>query len=122
MTFKKADIEMEEAESGGSTSKGRYKQGRRPHNAVTPADASLKDVVLRIANELHEVTINGERRTLTRKERVFRLTVERAVNGNVRDIAHILSVVAKHPALASSFRTETVLFFNGAMAEVWRRG
>ena len=113
---------MVKAESGGSTSKGRYKPGRRPHNAFTPADASLKDVVLRIANERHEVTINGERQTMTRKERVFRLTVERAVNGNVRDIAHILSILAKHPALAASFQAETVYFFNGAMADFWRHG
>ncbi len=108
---------MEEADTGGSTSKGRYKPGRRPHNAVTPADRSLKDVVLRIANELHEVTINGKRRTMTRKERVFRLTVERAVNGTVRDIAHILSIVAKHPELAASFQIETVYFFNGSLAD-----
>ena len=113
---------MEKAESGESTSKGRYKPGRRPHNAFTPGDGSLKDVVLRIANERHEVTINGERQTMTRKERVFRLTVERAVNGNVRDIAHILSILAKHPELAASFQTETVYFFNGAMADVWRHG
>jgi hypothetical protein len=107
---------MEEAESEGTTSRGRFKPGRRPHNAVIPTDGSLKDVVHRIANELHEVTINTKRQTITRKERVFRLTVDRASKGNVRDIVHILSIMAKHPELAASFRVETVYFFNGALA------
>ena len=114
--FTRAGTDMKKAKSGGSTSNGRYKPGHRPHNAVTPTDHSLKDVVLRIANELHEVSINGEPRTISRAERVFRLTVERAVKGNVRDIAHLLRIIAKNPELAASERTDTIIFINGALA------
>jgi hypothetical protein len=101
-------------------SSGKFKPGRKPHNVAVPIDRSLKDIVLRVANERHAVTIDGVTRNISRMERTLRLTVDRAVKGNKKDILRLLQIVAKRPDMAASIRTDTIVFFNGAMAEVWK--
>jgi hypothetical protein len=99
--------------------RGRFKTGRRPHNAPTSRDLSLKDLVLRIASEPRSVVIDGKARVITRAERILRLTVARALEGKARDIDQLLKAMIKNPELAASHRTETVMFFHGPLARLF---
>jgi hypothetical protein len=76
----------------------------------------LKDLVLRIAIEPRDVVIDGAVRTMTRAERVLRLTVQRAVDGEVRALAQMMKIMKDTPDLAASVQTETVYFINGPLA------
>ena len=61
-----------------------FKRGRRPHDAKTLEFENVADLVRKLGAEKKRVMRNGEEEEMTWAERSLRLTVERAVNGNVR--------------------------------------
>jgi hypothetical protein len=58
--------------------------------------------VKKVAGEPRQVLLNGEMTSLSRGERTFRLLVDRALAAKVRDVAHIIRLMIKHPDLAKT--------------------
>ena len=92
---------------------------RRPHNARKAEEfANIAELVRRLAAEKKRVTINGKEVEMSWAERSFRLTVERALAGNRRDLAQLLRLMIEHPSISGSFRERRVIFIRGDLAEV----
>ena len=99
---------------GGSTT--RFRKGRRPHNANLGQDfGSVGELVRSLGSEKKLVRIEGEDVEMTWAERSLRLTIERALTGNRRDLAHLLRLMMKHPAIGGTYRERQVCFIRGVL-------
>ncbi len=90
--------------------------GRKPHNAGTNEYVSYNELLLRLAHEPRAVQIGDQQVTMPRVERLMRVMVERALQGNVRDIAKLLQMMARNPTLAATFRMQTVIHMSPSFA------
>jgi hypothetical protein len=52
---------------------------------------------------------------MSRSERLFRVMVDRALQGNVREVRRLLHLMATRPTLAATFREETVTVVSGPL-------
>jgi hypothetical protein len=77
---------------------------------------SFDELLATIADEPCQATIDGKVVTMTQRERLFRVMIDRATRGNVREITRLLHIMAKDPGLAATSRTQSILFINGALA------
>ena len=55
---------------------------------------------------------------MSRSERLFRVMVDRALQGNVREVTKLLQLMATRPTLAATFREETVIIVSGPLCNV----
>ncbi len=96
-----------------------FQKGRRPHNARRGEDHStVAELVCRLAAEKKRVSINGKEVEMSWAERSFRLTVDRALAGNRRDLAQLLRLMIEHPSVGGSYRERTVIFMSEALAKI----
>lgn len=96
----------------------RFKKGRRPHNAKVLEFETIADLVKCLGSERKRVALNGEEVEMTWAERSLRLTVDRALKGNRRDLAQLLRLMIKHPQISGPGRMTVVYFFRGALAKI----
>lgn len=94
------------------------KPSRKPHNARTIEYAAFPELLALIAAEPRTALIGDGQVSMPRSERLFRLILDRALQGNVRDVIKMLQLMAKYPAVAATFRDETVIVVSGAMCNV----
>lgn len=97
---------------------GRFKSGRRPHNARGSDYTSFSDLVRKQALKPRTVRLNGKRITITRLERYLRMKVARATAGDPLEVADMLRFMKKYPEIAELHLTQIVYFVNGALANV----
>ncbi len=84
-------------------SKSRFREGRRPHNAGKGEEfGDIAELVKRVGAETKRVTINGQEVKMSWIERSFRLTLDRALAGNRRDLALLLRLMMEHPSISGS--------------------
>lgn len=96
-----------------------FKAGRKPHNVPPPKQYdSLHELVKVIGSQPRTVFINGKSIEMSLAERTLRLQVNRALEGKVRDVAHILRLMMKYPNLAKSYKEKKVILMCGAFANV----
>ena len=91
---------------------------RKPHNVQTEQYESFFELLVKIASEPRKATIGEEEATLTRTEGLLRLMVDRALKGEVREVTQLLQLMAKHPAMATTNRTQKIFFIGKALAGV----
>jgi hypothetical protein len=92
----------------------KFEKGRRPHNALKGQEfGDVGDLIRNLAAEAKRVTIDGEEVEMSWAERSFRLTIERAIAGNRRDLAHLLRLMIKYPSIAGPGRGRTQIFLGG---------
>ena len=94
------------------------KASRKPHNARTIEYATFPELLALIAAEPRTALIGDGHVSMPRSERLFRLMLDRALQGNVRDVIKMLQLMAKYPAVAATFRDETVIVVGGALCNV----
>ena len=94
----------------------RARPRRKPHNVHREQYESFDELLATIADEPCQATIEGQEVTITQRERFFRVMVDRAMHGNVREITKLLHIMAKEPGLAATRRYQTILFVRGALA------
>ena len=98
---------------------GQFKKGRRPHNAAPePTVENLEELVRLIGNEPRKVTKDGQEVTMSHTEATFRLLVEAAVAGKPRAVSDMIKLMIKYPMSIRKYRTEIIVRFNGALANV----
>ena len=93
--------------------RGRFKQGRMPHNAKVPTYADIGDLVRAVGAEPKSVTINGQEVSMTWSERSLRLSIELAINGNTRDLIDLVRLMIKHPQITGPVRTRLYTIIRG---------
>ena len=98
--------------------KSKAPRNRKPHNARSTDYASFNELLAQIAAEPRAALVGDEQVTMSRCERLFRLMVERALQGKVREITKLLQLMAKNPSTAATFRDETVTVISGVLARV----
>lgn len=91
---------------------------RKPHNVRREQYESFADLFARIANEPRQATIGDKQITMTRAEALLRVMVDRAINGNVREITKLLQIMANDPGLTATARPQVVMFIGHALANV----
>jgi hypothetical protein len=105
--------------SGGSGGKrGQFKKGRRPHNAKTLEFDNIGDLVRKLGAEPRRVLMNGKEVEMTAAERSLRLAIDRALKGNVRDLAALLRLMIKYPNVTGPGKLRMIYFVRGALADV----
>jgi hypothetical protein len=97
----------EAAEVTSATKKPRG--SRKPHNARESDYVSFNELLGKLATELREVQVGDDLIKMPRVERLIRLTLERALKGNVRDVTKMLNLMAQNPELAATHRERTVV-------------
>lgn len=86
------------------------KSARRPHNARKGEDfADIGELMQKLAAETKRVVIDGKEVEMSWGERSFRLTVERALSGNRRDLAQVLRLMIKHPSVSGTYRLREII-------------
>ena len=81
------------------TSAGRKR--RRPHNAKANIDYDdIPELIRKLGAERMTVKVGLEVREMSRAEAGLRQMVERALAGNRRDLAQLLTLMIKHPHTA----------------------
>ena len=65
---------------------------------------------------LRKATMAGEAVTMTRREALLRLTVERALHGKTRELTRLLQLMVKDPKVAAACRGQMVVFIRGHLA------
>lgn len=107
---------MPTSEPGSTT---QFRKGRRPHNAGKGEDfGNIAELVKRVGGETKRVTVNGQEARMSWIERSFRLTLDRALAGNRRDLALLLRLMMEHPSISGSYRERQVIFIRGKMAKL----
>ncbi len=101
---------MEEGNSG------KFKRGRRPHNAKVLDFDTIGDLVRKLGAEPKKVTVDGKEVEMSWAERLLRLTLERALKGNIRDIAQLLRLMIKHPHVTGQGKVRMVYFLSRSLA------
>lgn len=94
------------------------KAPRKPHNASSTEYGSFNELLDLVGAESRTALIDGEEVSMPRRERLLRVMVNRAHRGNVRDVIKILQLMAKYPAVAATFRDETLIVVSGALCNV----
>ena len=90
---------------------------RKPHNAKTGHEfESLGELVDKLGAEPMRVTLDGEEVEMSWAERSLRVSVDRALAGNRRELALVLELMIKNPEAVASVRK--VYFVRGALANV----
>jgi hypothetical protein len=96
-----------------------FRKGRRPHNSgAGHSFENLSQLVEKLGAEEKQFTVNGETVRMTAAELSFRRTVERALGGSRRDLAHVLRLVAEYPTISGAGQLESIMVINGAIADV----
>jgi hypothetical protein len=67
---------------------------------------------------MKRVTINGKEVEISWAERSLRLTIDRALAGNRRDLAQLLRLMIEHPSISGSYQERHVTFIRGPLANV----
>ncbi len=99
--------------------RGQFQNGRRPHNARKGEEfASFGELVRQLGAEPKRVKVNGKEVLMCWAERSLRLTLERALAGGRRDLAHLIRLAIQHPNIGGSFRETTVIFIRGSLCNV----
>ena len=96
--------------------KASARRRRKPHNAAVTSFDSFSDLLEIIANAPRKATMDGEEVTITRREAFLRLSVDRALHGNVRELTKVLQMMSKHPKLAAAWRGQRIIFIRGELA------
>jgi hypothetical protein len=96
---------------------GQFQSGRRPHNIKVLAFDTLGELVRHIGAQPRTVTMKGKPVKMTRAERSFRLMLDRALKGNVQDLAEILRLMIKHPQVVGRGRLRQIIVIRGALAD-----
>ena len=95
----------------------KFKKGRRPHNAGKGHEfETVGELFNSLAAEPKTVTVNGEEVQMSWAERSFRLTIDRALSGNRRDLAHLLRLMIKHPSIGGSYRWRQIVVIGETLA------
>lgn len=91
--------------------------GREPHNARRGAEfGNVAELARILAAETKMVTVNGQEVQMAWAERSFRLTIDRALAGNRRDLAQLLRLMIEYPSISDTRREKCVYFVRGALA------
>ncbi len=101
-----------------ASSKSNTSRNRKPHNARTANYASFDELLAQIAAEPRTALVGDQQVTMSRRERLFRLMVDRALQGKVREVTKLLQLMAKNPSTAATFRDETVTVISGVLCRV----
>ena len=92
---------------------------KRPHNAKTGIKFdNLPELILRLGAEKKLVNLNGAETEMVWAERSLRLTVERALAGNRRDLLLLLKMMSRYPETTGAGRATVQYFIRGALAHV----
>lgn len=98
---------------------GQFRKGRRPHNARDGREfGSVAELIQSLGAEIKQVKVNGAEVEMTWAERSFRLTIERALAGNRRDLAQLLRLMIDYPQIGTSYRERAVFFIRGVLCNV----
>lgn len=100
------------------TSKAPTRGARKPHNARAPGYGSFNELLSLIADERRAALVGEQQIIMTRRERLFRLLVDRALQGNVREVTLLLRLMAKSPELAATYRDRVVTIISGSLCTV----
>ena len=100
--------------SAKSPNRGR----RKPHNAGSIHYASFEELLAQIAAEPRTARVGDEQVTMSRSDRLLRLMLDRALQGNVREVTKLLQLMAKYPAIAATYREQFVVVISGAFCDV----
>ena len=95
---------------------GRFKKGRMPHNAKVPTYADFGDLVRSVGAAPKSVTINGQEVSMPWSERSMRLSVDRAIKGQTRDLIDLLRLMIKHPQITGPVKTKFIYVMRGGFA------
>lgn len=83
--------------------KSRRKGRGKPHNAgPVPEYRSLAEIIESIATQERLVPFAGGETMMSRRERSFRIMIEKALDGQPTEIARLLRLMAKYPELAAT--------------------
>jgi hypothetical protein len=91
---------------------------RKPHNARSVHYASFEELLAQIAAEPRTARVGDEQVTMSRSDRLLRLLVDRALQGDVRNVTKLLQLMAKYPAIAATYREQFVVVISGAFCDV----
>lgn len=94
------------------------KRGRKPHNARTAEYGSFDELLAQMGAEPRTARVGEQEVMMPRTERLLRVMLARALDGNARDVAKVLQLMAKSPTLAATFRKEFVTVVSGIMCKV----
>jgi hypothetical protein len=100
-----------------SSEQRRRKRARKPHNAHVPNYQTLAEIIESVGSEPRKLPLPDGELTTSRKERCYRLMIERALRGKNRDLAQLLRLMAKYPDLGVE-RFEIQLFIPKCMLNV----
>ena len=94
--------------------------GRRrpPHNTKLAEYESFGDLLSKAANAPRTAEIHGREFEMSRAARLFHLSIDRAVQGNPREVVDVIRRMAKNPNLAASFRIQLVAYAHGELTKV----
>ena len=95
---------------------GRFQKGRMPHNAKVATYDDIADLVRAIGAEPKRATVRGEEVSMSWSERSLRLSIERAINGQTRDLIDLLKLMIKHPRITGPARMRQITVVRGALA------
>jgi hypothetical protein len=91
----------------------------RPHNARTGHEfASLHELVNKLGSEKKLANLHGVVVEMPWAERSFRTMVDRALEGNRRDLAQLLRLMIKHPRLSDRNSVRVQIFMRRFLAEI----
>ncbi len=97
--------------------KPRSKRRRKPHNAKPiPEYLCLAEIIEAIATEERPVPFAAGQIMMSRRERSFRILIEKAFDGQARELAQLLRLMAKYPELSATVISATV--FRGVFCDV----
>ena len=103
--------------SDGQKTSSRFRRGRKPHNANRGLEfANVAELIATIGAEPKRLGVDGQQVEMSWAERSFRLTVDRALKGNRRDLAHLLRLMIKHPSVSVSHRERYVTYMTQTLA------
>jgi hypothetical protein len=91
---------------------------RKPHNARTYKYVSFHELLALTASEPRTALVGDEQIVMTREERLYRLTVDRALQGHAHDVTMLLRKMAKSRQIVEAFREETVMVISGNLGAV----
>ncbi len=95
----------------------RPKRRRKPHNAKPIPDyLCLAEMIEAIATEELLVHFAAGNVMMSRRERSFRIMIEKAFDGQVREPAQLLRLMAKYPELSATVIQVTVI--RGGLCDV----
>lgn len=91
---------------------------RKPHNVRKEQYQSFDELLATIGYETRVATIGDQEVMMTRLEAVLRVMIDRALQGNVRELTKILRIMANDPGLAATARSQIIITVGGALAGI----